>query len=139
MTPEQANQERRAFEAWAKSAGLGDLLQWHDEDENEYAGFDNCSIDYAFTGWTAKAKQNGWIDANDRLPEEHGIYLVAFHYPNQPGKTFVTVRHHPNCFTKPSSNYLFDNDEELADFREIITHWQPLPAPPEIETKEGAK
>ena len=78
-----------------------------------------------------------WISVDDRLPEKDGYYLV-FLQP-QYGDPFLLVSYY--CWedadyligvTDPYTIYTFTNayDEE-TDVSKDVTHWMPLPKPPE--------
>ena len=58
-----------------------------------------------------------WIDVNDQLPEEDGLYLA--HYPDQPYKQQIV--------------FFSSNINKFNYFHDLVTHWQPLPNPPEGE------
>jgi Protein of unknown function (DUF551) len=68
---------------------------------------------------------NGWIKCSDRLPDNKDIVLVI----NKYGEMAV-------CRTnKNSLDYIFmlnDTSHQIKD----ITHWMPLPAPPETGNNE---
>lgn len=55
-----------------------------------------------------------WIDVNERLPEEDGLYLA--YYPDQPYKQQIV-------FFSPNIN-------KFNLFHDLITHWMPLPELP---------
>ena len=55
MTLEQIEQERQAFEEFMRSQNNGDRLER--DDDGNYA---DISIDYAWVGWKARAKQTIW-------------------------------------------------------------------------------
>ena len=65
---------------------------------------------------------NGWISVKDRLPEKSGYYLVFF----SDGMPSCKIRVH---------NWLKDEHHwrgaEAFSRIEGITHWMPLPEPPE--------
>lgn len=72
----------------------------------------------------ALAKQPKWISAKERMPEEHGIYLahIVHRYCKIDSYSRVAVEY-------------FSRDGEwdsLPDLYEV-THWMPLPEPPEEE------
>ena len=52
-----------------------------------------------------------WIDVNERLPEEDGLYLA--HYPDQPYKQQIV--------------FFSSNIDKFNLFHELITHWMPIP------------
>ena len=58
-----------------------------------------------------------WIDVNERLPEEDGLYLA--HYPDQPYEQQIV--------------WFSSNINKFNLFHDLVTHWQSLPNPPEGE------
>jgi hypothetical protein len=62
---------------------------------------------------------NDWISVEDRLPKENGRYLIMTVFKNTP------VRY---------TSYKKEIDYPWAWFGEgEVTHWMPLPEPPESE------
>ena len=75
---------------------------------------------------------NGWISVKDRLPETDGIYIVCDCQLN--GNPWI----HTAGFIKASSSWCEEHgvyyDDRYGRYSEQdkITHWQPMPAPPEM-------
>lgn len=73
-------------------------------------------------------QQLEWIDVNERLPEEPGWYLTFSPYENKQGGFIGT-----DSFRIKFDGMYFKNTFET--FRKV-THWMPLPKPPENDCKE---
>lgn len=67
-----------------------------------------------------------WISVKDRLPKEHGEYII--HVENLTG--FHALDRNVFEATYAFGQWLFDG---CSDNR--VTHWMPLPEPPEKEEK----
>lgn len=96
-------------------------------------GFDN--IDDLLAAYDAAVQSNKWISVKDRLPEKSGYYLRCKMehgveaYPDFVESTYYSAAHKMwNCRDW--------HDLECAKCTAIdgITHWMPLPDPPEVET-----
>ena len=77
---------------------------------------------------TVRAKQTGWISVVDRLPEESGRFLVRYENTSEETPYTTIVRYNANNRTFRSLFLLIDQENK-------ITHWQPLPEPPETRGK----
>lgn len=90
--------------------------------------------------WFEAHKQR-WIPCSDKLPEKDGQYLVA-HAPtgwmgvrnfsleksfDEVSENFYRVRIHKH------NVWWYMDDELYARVSTVITHWMPLPEPPEMD------
>lgn len=109
---------------------------------------------------------NEWISVEERLPENEKDVLISFKRKTIHGKEYFCVGmafHTDGKTTIDDSNYCWDNDNvdmdydeeadsyivpegwwETVDFSEEfsavdmpVTHWMPLPAPPDRRPPEG--
>ena len=81
---------------------------------------------------------NEWVSVEERLPEGNGEYIVTACDEGCPvgeGIWYDTVvvfaEYYDGCWTW--------NDGTEYDLTDIITHWMPLPAPPDRRPPEGEK
>ncbi len=123
MTPEQIEQERAAFEAWYIKYG-----NYTEQDKCLYLCRNTNTNMYTiphiqdlWRGWRARAEQTGWISVEDELPEQTIACIVW-------NKTYQAVQ--SACFSADEQVFRIIAGEEIT---EDITHWQPLPQPPEGE------
>jgi hypothetical protein len=72
-----------------------------------------------------------WISVKDRLPELWDDYLAFGYGPTIPASCFVAVY-------DPKSNKWYDMHTDW-DWSDVITHWMPLPEPPEKEYQFTAR
>lgn len=82
-----------------------------------------------------------WISVKDRLPNEDGAYLVVMqNTDSETGETYSFVTHawftaRPISFPIPESvgwTLLYEFYQFSEQMRDYITHWMPLPEPPEV-------
>lgn len=74
---------------------------------------------------------SNWISVKDRLPDEIGIYIVYVK-----GAEESTAALYNPVFERLFSGGGFAPIDESASFAEAVTHWMPLPAPPEEATHD---
>lgn len=78
-----------------------------------------------------------WISVNDRLPTETGTYLVNVHQKieDEVGDSVLLAWYNmerPICVPENISWILLNEFYHLSDqLREYITHWMPIPEPPD--------
>ena len=79
---------------------------------------------------------NEWVSVEERLPEGNGEYIVTAcdeGCPAGEGIWYDTVvvfaEYYDGCWTW--------NDGTEYDLTDIVTHWMPLPAPPNRRPPEG--
>lgn len=78
-----------------------------------------------------------WVSVKDRLPEKDGEYLVYIDWRYCQLASFTTNK--PKEFTFINAGYgWYDYDSDYG-FYEVrrVTHWMPLPEPPEGVNKDG--
>lgn len=88
-----------------------------------------------------KKKQYDWISVKDRLPEEPGYYLTASDAPAGFPKLIRILMHVKDLHKVDPCNFRgkhrpgwVDWDDEYGYYEyDAVTHWMPLPNPPEGE------
>ena len=63
-----------------------------------------------------------WISVTERLPEDDRTVLVAFVLPGKKAETMVTISQRASWSEKRKNNPFYQS---------YVTHWMPLPTPPE--------
>ena len=67
-----------------------------------------------------------WIPVGERLPEKNGRYICNYHFGNNRDMTFTQVLDYYAIDTAPHFQHTLDGIMK-------VTHWMPLPEPPEEE------
>lgn len=105
-----------------------DLTTWS-EDKAFEIGIETA---ISIVNQLAEEYNNGWISANDRLPEENGKYIVYYrkwtfgnYLPKFDEKEIRILRYSTNGWFFPTYG---DVEAEKDIHREVIA-WQPLPEP----------
>ena len=93
--------------------------------------------------WARKALQsaltppNEWVSVEERLPEKNSEYIVCACDEGEPideriwsDTVVVCADYYDGAFTWYEGNTEYD----ISD---IVTHWMPLPAPPDRRPPEG--
>lgn len=101
-----------------------------EEAAKKYATFDDDFVQHIYDAFIAGARYaqsqpvEGWIDVEDRLPDYYKIVWVMNHY--EPTKLAIAWRVSDG---KNEFYTLFQSDEIWYN----ITHWMPLPKPPQAK------
>jgi len=115
MTPERIEQERAKFEKNIPESGITNYKQRLKSGEYAYD-----HIKFAWEMWQARAAQSEWISVEERLPEAETSVLVF----TERGYIFLSWASNEDVF------WFYNEDED-----DRVTHWQPLPEPPETRGK----
>lgn len=117
MTPERIEQERKAFEEWYVSTYLPTPM--HGRTFNKYPSGVYClqHAQDAWQAWQARAAQSEWISVEERLPKIN-TYVLAVTY-----RGLVIIDR--VCDYGRGKEWVSGHSDNP------ITHWQPLPEPPE--------
>ena len=78
----------------------------------------------------------GWISVKDRLPEKDGDYVVYIQYPYSNLIMIISWTNNYKGFYPDLKGKAvwYDYDSEYGDCEITnVTHWMPLPLPPEGE------
>ena len=123
MTPERIEQERAKFEKNIAESGITNYKQRLKSGEYAYD-----HIKFAWEMWQARAAQSEWISVEDRMPEIGAMVLLCGKYENE-----VIIAY---CATGYFDGITY-REHWGADINGTaeVTHWQPLPEPPETRGK----
>jgi len=123
MTPERIEQERAKFEKNIPESGITNYKQRLKSGEYAYD-----HIKFAWEMWQARAAQSEWISVEDRMPEIGAMVLLCGKYENE-----VIIAY---CATGYFDGITY-REHWGADINGTaeVTHWQPLPEPPETRGK----
>jgi len=123
MTDTQSSTQEQGFDDWGRFNYGGHYKDRGREAwDHQQAIIDDLVIRKDCNGALAKARlealQSQWIPCSERLPEDTGNYLV---WQKGSGESFADVS-------------WFSGDSEFGcKFYYDISHWMPLPTPPEQE------
>lgn len=126
MTPERIEQERKAFEAWYASTYLPTPVYGRTFYKYPASVYRLQHVQDAWQAWQARASQSEWISVKDRLPEyknDREQFLIMCQWKREPKTYFYKT----SRLLKMLDHIYFDSEPCGAD----VTHWQPLPTPPE--------
>ena len=116
MTPERIEQERAKFEKNIPESGITSYKQRLKSGEYAYE-----HIEFAWKMWQARAAQSEWISVEERLPKINTYGLA--------------VTHRGLVIIDRVCDYGRDKEWVSGHSDNPITHWQPLPEPPETRGK----
>lgn len=141
MTLEQIKQERQAFEEFMRSQNNGDRLEL--DADGCYA---DVSIEYAWSGWKARAKQTEWIAVEEQLPtllnkqlsqlnSSSHIAICEVIVKLQNGSVRMALFEHFKTinngivYSFTGDIYHIDGGEYNCEiYTKDVTHWQYLPS-----------
>lgn len=77
-----------------------------------------------------------WISVNDRLPGFPEVVLVAYHSDSDGERCLdsgVAMLHPDGIWRGAGVSYRMGQDQKygFSEFVKKVTHWMPLPSPPE--------
>lgn len=76
----------------------------------------------------SQPKTGEWVPVSERLPEEYGSYLIAWHHINKELKAQQNGKHYYEiCEYSPDEGWL-SYYEQSPEGYEVVA-WQPLPEP----------
>ena len=122
MTDGKEDLERKAFEEWYCSS-ISESIGLERYPNGCYC---NPEAGNMFSAWRAAkshATQSAWISVKDKLPEIDSQYLVSYKPPFATGQQTTIAFFNNGVFR-------FGNSCG-GNISHAITHWQPLPEPPE--------
>lgn len=134
MTDVKENLEREAFEEWycsktSESIGMKRYLNGR---------FRNPETENMYLAWRAAkshAAQSEWISIEDRMPEVNQSVLVLRNWNGKLSQCVDRLELHHDC-EKPEGEQ--DWYDFLYSYICEVTHWQPLPTPPNKEINNGS-
>lgn len=80
---------------------------------------------------TILVKPPKWISVKDRLPEADGEVVLACYQPRKPNYIFFAYFNGSWAIYQPTEDGL------LYSHPVRVSHWMPLPEPPEVEDVQG--
>ena len=114
-----------------------DLIVEAKRTDPDTEGFAEWLAKYLAEHLPAFAPPNEWVSVEERLPDKHDEYIVCACDEGEPideriwGDTVVVFAdYYDGTFTWYEGNREYD----ISD---IVTHWMPLPAPPDRRPPEG--
>lgn len=123
MTPERIEQERAKFEKNIPESGITNYKQRLKRGEYAYD-----HIEFAWEMWQARAAQSEWISVEDRLPEIGTRVLLCGRYEGKGIIAYCAIGYFDGKTYR--EHWGADINATAA-----ITHWQPLPEPPDTRGK----
>ena len=106
---------------------LGELLEAYDECEHGDYFYDNGDV--VCDAVECILEEPRWISVKERLPEDEKPVLAYYGFDNEGDGDLGMM------FTGTLSYFCFDPDPhwQHASCNLVVTHWMPLPEPPEVE------
>lgn len=121
MTPERIEQESKAFEEWYVKTYQSTSCRGRTFDKWPSGVYKLQHVQDAWQTWQARAEQSEWISVEERLPEIN-TYVLA-------------VTHRGLVISDRVCDYGRGKEWVSGHSDNPITHWQPLPEPPETRGK----
>lgn len=115
---------------------MGDYISREDvkqlvRDDNEKHGYSERFHNFSIKLWnlpSADVRENRWIPVSERLPEKNVWVLVTV---EQSGKRYQEIMRR--------NNYTEAWTDDIDNYTDEITAWQPLPEPYKAENHETCK
>ena len=91
----------------------------------------------AIQKWPTLTPPNEWVSVEERLPDKYGEYIVCACDEGGPideqiwGDTVVVFADYYD------GTFIWYEGNREYDISDIVTHWMPLPAPPDRRPPEG--
>lgn len=92
------------------------------------------ALEEAPTVYAAELLREQWISVEERLPDKEGKYLVTVYDGITPDVLYFYKRY-PYCNRGIRTDRpVWCDCDDYGDFEEdSVTHWMPLPEPPEVD------
>ena len=74
---------------------------------------------------------NEWVSVEERLPDKHGEYIVCACDEGGPIDERIWGGTVAVCADYYDGTFIWYEGNREYDISDIVTHWMPLPAPPE--------
>lgn len=86
----------------------------------------SCLCQALHSKWNTR--HSPWISVEEKLPYENGYYLVSRDLSKHKAKIKVTIRQFHEHTKGSRKRFWHSGGEDMS-----ITHWMPLPTPPETK------
>ena len=114
------------------------LIDWINEAKEEITALAKERKDLEYRLSEAEAKLPKWIPVKERLPKQGATILAVDNSGDMGVCTFVNAKFVGECFGDQA--YLDDGGWDRSASKvigEYVTHWMPLPEPPNNEENAG--